>query len=252
MAFKQAEAEALLVDAGRMCAICFRLHGVQLHHIVSRGEGGTDEIDNAIPLCPNCHDEVHGSGAVGRVTRAYSVNELKGHRARVIDLAARQTSYSPGSADREADEALLLFFAQVLDRPAFRTPFHLELSYEDFDRALEDSVLALNTGYLRTRDGTAVQHAHGRIALVNPEWREKLDAIAASVEAARRALRSALGLDHDIYQLDRLRWREFDDIHRGNRALADDIDGHRQRAIDTMNELLHEIGRPGLKGVRGW
>jgi len=40
-------------------AVCNRLHGVQVHHIVPRHQGGSEDASNAIPLCPNCHDEVH-------------------------------------------------------------------------------------------------------------------------------------------------------------------------------------------------
>jgi hypothetical protein len=58
------------------------LHHVQLHHIVPKGNGGDDSIENAIPLCPNCHNEVHGSHASGRTTRAYTPDELKLHIAR--------------------------------------------------------------------------------------------------------------------------------------------------------------------------
>jgi 5-methylcytosine-specific restriction endonuclease McrA len=66
MAFKQEEVERLLVDTGRRCCLCGLLHKVQVHHIVAQADGGTDHIDNGIPLCPNCHDEVHGQYAPGR------------------------------------------------------------------------------------------------------------------------------------------------------------------------------------------
>ena len=29
--------------------------GVDIHHIVPQAEGGPDDIDNAAPLCQNCH-----------------------------------------------------------------------------------------------------------------------------------------------------------------------------------------------------
>lgn len=29
---------------------------MDVHHIVPEGKGGTDDIDNAAPLCPNCHN----------------------------------------------------------------------------------------------------------------------------------------------------------------------------------------------------
>lgn len=65
--FRPQDVEELLARTGRMCAICKGRHRVQLHHITPVSGGGTDEIDNAIPLCPNCHDEVHSPYAPGRV-----------------------------------------------------------------------------------------------------------------------------------------------------------------------------------------
>jgi len=53
---------------------------VQVHHIIPRDQSGADDIDNGIPLCPNCHDEVHTGYSPGRTTRAYSAEELKRHR----------------------------------------------------------------------------------------------------------------------------------------------------------------------------
>ena len=85
MAFRQKEVEKLLAETGRRCCICGLLHNVQVHHIVPEGEGGKDDIDNAITLCPNCHSEVHGSHAPGRTTLSYAELELKLHRQRTIE-----------------------------------------------------------------------------------------------------------------------------------------------------------------------
>ncbi len=82
MTFKPKEVDQLLAETGRRCCLCGGLHKVQVHHIVSKEDGGSDEIDNAIPLCPNCHDEVHAGYASGRTTRAYTAKELKLHRKR--------------------------------------------------------------------------------------------------------------------------------------------------------------------------
>lgn len=37
-----------------------RLH---VHHIVPRGDGGTDHLDNLVSLCPDCHADRHGAHA---------------------------------------------------------------------------------------------------------------------------------------------------------------------------------------------
>jgi hypothetical protein len=78
-----------------MCAVCNIRHRVQVHHIVPRHEGGSDDASNAIPLCPNCHSEVHAAYAAGRTTRIYTAQELRGHLERTIDLANRQANLVP-------------------------------------------------------------------------------------------------------------------------------------------------------------
>lgn len=170
VSFKQAEVDALLAATGRRCCLCGKLHRVQVHHIVSRYQGGSDDIDNGIPLCPNCHDEVHTGYAPGRTTRTYSAAELEQHRERAIGLATKQGQWAPGTDLWEQDKELVLFYAQCLDRPAFRTYFHQELSFASFDRAMEDTLLALNTGYWRTRDDALIDRGKGKAHLVSPEW----------------------------------------------------------------------------------
>lgn len=43
---------------GGKCAVCGDKFDV-VHHIVPRHEGGTDELDNLIPLCNRCHSYAH-------------------------------------------------------------------------------------------------------------------------------------------------------------------------------------------------
>jgi hypothetical protein len=46
------------------CCLCHAL-GVEIHHIVAQADGGTDEFDNAAPLCPSCH-ETYGANPIKR------------------------------------------------------------------------------------------------------------------------------------------------------------------------------------------
>ncbi len=97
MAFKQEEVEQLLVNTGRRCCICHNYHNVSAHHIFPISEGGTDNIDNAITLCPNCHDVVHEKSTLtpGSTTRNYTSNELKLHRDNLIKLIREGTLDNP-------------------------------------------------------------------------------------------------------------------------------------------------------------
>jgi HNH endonuclease len=55
---------AVKLTVRRMAAFqCCRCHeiGVDIHHIIPQAQGGSDDIDNAAPLCPNCHDWFGGN-----------------------------------------------------------------------------------------------------------------------------------------------------------------------------------------------
>ncbi len=259
MSFEQSEAEQLLADTGRMCCLCGTLHRVSLHHIQGKEEGGTDDIDNAIPLCPNCHDEVHGrcGYSPGRTTRTYTPSELRLHRQRTIDLASKAKEYSPGTPAWEQDKELVLFYGQCLDRAAFRTHFHEETSFSAFDRAMEDTLLALNTGYWRTREGAVIDRAKGKSYVVNREWREKLDRIAKIIEEIRQRFHRTVGFDEMLYTLrsgpqqyeSRMRMEES---FRHDRSLGKWMDGQRSEAIGLLNSVLEEIGHPPLATIDNW
>ncbi len=107
MAFNRSDVENLLVETGRRCCICQLLHLVQVHHIHPVGEGGTDEIDNAIPLCPLCHDQVHANSAPGRVTKSYSHSELKLHRQRTIEMMRLPLLSTPAASSGTAPNGSL-------------------------------------------------------------------------------------------------------------------------------------------------
>ena len=42
------------------CALCDSSQGLQVHHVIPRGEGGTNCEHNLITLCSYCHSHVHG------------------------------------------------------------------------------------------------------------------------------------------------------------------------------------------------
>ena len=258
MAFDKSEADNLLAQTGRLCCICKRLHSVQLHHIIPREDGGSDEIGNAIPLCPICHDEAHSVHSSGRVTRRITPGELKQHRQETIQRVRNALHWQPGSPVEQKDQELILFYAQCLDRPAFRTHFTNEDSFSDFDRAMEDTLTAINTGYARLKDGTAIEQAKGKVHLVRADWREKMDKIAVIIEDVRSHFQRALGLDEDLMHyyrgsrhepFDRRMEQAIGAHFRADASLDDYMNERRRDAIALMNMLLIEIGHSPLRGL---
>jgi hypothetical protein len=59
--FRDKEAIELLVACHRRCCIYHRFCGfkMELDHIEPRAEDGSDDIDNAIPVCFECHTGIH-------------------------------------------------------------------------------------------------------------------------------------------------------------------------------------------------
>lgn len=78
----------VLVRSARHCCICRRFSPlqIQIHHIVERSNGGTDDEENLIPICINCHSLVH---VKTQMTKGFGPDELKGHRDEVYDMVAK-------------------------------------------------------------------------------------------------------------------------------------------------------------------
>ena len=60
MPFSQKVKTKAMVACGRSCVVCHKFCGnnMEVHHIVAESEGGSNDFDNAIPLCFDCHAEV--------------------------------------------------------------------------------------------------------------------------------------------------------------------------------------------------
>jgi hypothetical protein len=102
--------DRMMVRCGRRCCICrrFRPTKLQVHHIVERSQGGSDDEDNLIVPCFSCHSDMHTKVPFAR---RFSVAELKGHRDAVISLVEAGTL---GVADTDdTDEAVALVVREM-------------------------------------------------------------------------------------------------------------------------------------------
>jgi len=50
---------------GYRCALCDSTQYIQIHHAVPRGQGGTNNVQNLITLCMDCHALAHGTDLRG-------------------------------------------------------------------------------------------------------------------------------------------------------------------------------------------
>lgn len=89
---------------GWRCALCDSTQYIQVHHCVPRGEGGTDEIQNLITLCSDCHALAHGMDLRGWGAKKEDVDQA------IVEYLADYyaPNWNPWSKDwrREAVEAI--------------------------------------------------------------------------------------------------------------------------------------------------
>jgi HNH endonuclease len=81
----------VLLWCDRHCCLCKKACGIniEVHHIEPEAAGGSDAIDNAIPLCFDCHSGVqHYNSDHPRGTK-YKSNELKARREQVYEEFTR-------------------------------------------------------------------------------------------------------------------------------------------------------------------
>ena len=60
--------QAIYASKSGPCRVCTFRGAIQLHHLVSRQDGGDDVPDNIVPVCPGCHDALtRRVEAIGRL-----------------------------------------------------------------------------------------------------------------------------------------------------------------------------------------
>lgn len=112
MTFDQPTRTKALLWCDRHCCLCKKACGVniEVHHLISEAEGGTNEIDNAIPLCFECHSEVMRYNDQHPRGTKYKVDELRTRREQVYEeftrhlvpaIDAQITQRIPGDGERE-------------------------------------------------------------------------------------------------------------------------------------------------------
>ncbi|BBB49545.1 HNH endonuclease [Pelolinea submarina] len=82
--FSEDTKNKVLLWSDRHCCLCKKACGVdiQVHHIIPKEKKGTGVIDNAIPLCYDCHAKVHYSSLQGNSIKP---NELKRRRDQIYE-----------------------------------------------------------------------------------------------------------------------------------------------------------------------
>jgi len=169
--FNRKDIDQLLADCKRRCCICQRFCGVKIEtdHIIPKSDGGDDSIENLIPVCFECHAEIHSYNPKHPRGRKFTPEELKLHKKKWLEIcekkpeifltAIRDTDVGP--LQSLIDE--LEFNLMALDSEnIFRTPSCM-LMEEQFQRATRLGAISLIDDNLKK----LIQYAYIKIKSIN-------------------------------------------------------------------------------------
>jgi len=110
---------------------------------------------------------------------------------------------------------------------------------EAFDKAMEDTLTAVSTGCLRSRDGEILSRSWGKAFLQNAKWREQMDVISDLLRAIRSSYQEAKkrGAIHTNPHRD---GTEFYCIH--DHTLAEWMDRTRSQIMEIFAGICREAG----------
>ena len=200
MAFNRNEVAALLAACHRRCCICHRFCGVKMEtdHMLPRDEGGTDDIDNAIPVCFECHAEIHSYNDRHPRGRKFLPEELRAHKEQWLAICRERPDALVG-APRQIDvgpiQALvdeLEFNAAVSERDG--TPVQGCLFRdEQFRRAIQAGSIATLKDEIRRRLVEAYVAMGAANSVINAAWQhpQASNAWANAINEASRRIREA-------------------------------------------------------------
>jgi len=129
---------------------------MELDHIEQRKDSRDDSIENAIPVCFECHAEIHLYNADHPLGRRFSPGELKLHKAQWLRICKEFPGIfagAPAISEAGTMERLLhevSFNMEVADHSQDNEvgcPFEVA----QFDRALADGTYALFNDELRAK-----------------------------------------------------------------------------------------------------
>jgi hypothetical protein len=91
VAFSDDVRNKVLLWSDRHCCLCKKACGinVEVHHLVPEEQDGGDDIDNAIPLCFECHGSVQHYNPKHPIGTKYKPDELKKRREQVYEEFTR-------------------------------------------------------------------------------------------------------------------------------------------------------------------
>lgn len=116
MGFPATVKEEALVRCARHCCLCHRHKGlkIEVHHIKLQSEGGTDTLDNAIPLCFDCHGDMRSYDNRHPIGNNYGPNELVRRRDEWYEHVRTHGVHAPSSLTGSQDVKIFEHLTSLL------------------------------------------------------------------------------------------------------------------------------------------
>jgi len=179
--FPRDKVAELLVKCHRRCCICHRFCGVKIEidHIVPRADDGPDTIDNAIPVCFECHAEIHSYNDQHPRGRKFTPEELHGHKEQWLAMCTNNPEAMLKAA-RNSDVGPL---QSLIDELEFNSVV-AELSQSG-----QQGCLFLDSQFLR-----AIQE--GAVAMLNDDIKKSILVAYRAMGRANQLIAAASALPH--------------------------------------------------------
>jgi HNH endonuclease len=196
--FTQSVVTELLKDCHRRCCVCHRFCGskMEIDHIDQAADSGSNERDNAIPVCFDCHAEIHSYNSRHPKGRKFTPAELRGHRDQWIELCRTRPEIfvaAPRDTDVGPLQALLneLEFNSVVSSRVTLQERGCLFKDQQFDRAIQQGAIWVLDDDVKAVV-LAAYAAIGRANnLLSVEWQQELGMARQVVSGeAERALGS--------------------------------------------------------------
>lgn len=212
--FPQEVAEDLLVRCHRRCCVCHRFCGVKMEidHIKQAKDGGPSTSENGIPVCFECHAEIHLYNPDHPKGRRFRESELRRHRDQWFQLCEKH----PEMFARIAVQPITGTLERLLNELDFNALVAAATSNEQlgcpfetaaFTTAIEDGTIGFLDPDVRRKVQDAYRHAHicnkklNRLHLVEHssvraeainECKQALSLAGTAVREAKEAINSRL------------------------------------------------------------
>lgn len=207
MPFRRDELDELLTACHRRCCICHRFCGVKIEtdHITQAADNGPDTIDNAIPVCFECHAEIHSYNDRHPRGRKFRPEELRMQKEQWLEVCRSRPEIFI-NANRDADVGPL---QALIDELEFNATVAQHSSHEvqgclfqdeQFRRAIREGAIAT----LREDLKELILAAHVAIGRANQQvsgvmvhaprgnaWAESVNRASEGINQARRAIAPA-------------------------------------------------------------